>query len=62
MIGAEIVGGVASFAPSGAPNEVCRLNNEPNTRLFFDSSDVLDANEPFLWEIGRFTLRKFAKH
>lgn len=50
MIGAEIVGGVDSFALSGAPNEVCRRNNDPKTRLFFDSSDVLDANEPVLWK------------
>jgi hypothetical protein len=36
--------------PSGAPKDVCRRNNEPNTRLFFDSSDVLDAIEPVLWK------------
>lgn len=52
MIGDEIVGGVDNLALSGAPNEVWRRNNDPNTRLFFDSSEVLDANEPVLWEMG----------
>lgn len=58
MIGAEIVGGVDSLA-SGAPNDVWRLNNDPKTRLdFFDSSDVLDANEPVL-EMGDLLLSIF---
>lgn len=55
MIGAEIVGGVESLAPSGAPNDVWRRNNDPNTRLFFDSSEPRDANEPVLWKLGGFT-------
>lgn len=55
MIGAEIVGGVESLAPSGAPNDVWRRNNDPNTRLFFDSSEPRDANEPVLWKLGDFT-------
>lgn len=50
MIGAEMVGGVDSLAPSGAPKDVWRRNNDPKTRLFFVSSDVLDANEPVLWK------------
>lgn len=50
IIGAEIVGGAVIF-PSGAPNDVCRRSREPNTRLFFESSDALDANEPVLWRI-----------
>ena len=54
MIGAEIVGGAESFE-SGAPKDVCRRNNDPNTRLFFVSSDVLDANEPVL-EMGDFSI------
>lgn len=58
MIGAEIVGGVESLA-SGAPNDVCRRNKDPNTRLFFDSSDDRDANEPVLWKFGRFTFEQF---
>lgn len=48
IIGAEIVGGAVRVLESGAPNDVWRRNNDPKTRLFFDSSDVLDANEPVL--------------
>lgn len=59
MIGAEMVGGVESFALSGPPNDVCRRNNDPKTRLFFDSSDVLDANEPVLWKWAIYVWAKF---
>jgi hypothetical protein len=52
MIGAEIVGGVESLT-SGAPKDVWRRNSDPKTRLFFDSSEVLEANEPVLWKCGR---------
>lgn len=45
-----MVGGVESLT-SGAPNEVCRRKRDPNTRLFFESSEVLDANDPVL-EMG----------
>lgn len=62
MMGAEIVGGVVSLAPSGAPNDVWRRNNDPNTRLFFDSSDVRDANEPVLWKFGRFTFEQILQN
>lgn len=61
MIGAEIVGGVESLAPSGAPNDVWRRNNDPKTRLFFDSSEPRDANEPVLWKLGGLLLIKFVQ-
>lgn len=47
-------GGVESLT-SGAPKEVCRRRRDPNTRLFFESSEFLDANDPVL-EILHFFL------
>lgn len=36
---------------SGAPKLVCRRSNDPNTRLPFDSSELLDARDAVLESI-----------
>lgn len=50
--------GVESLT-SGAPNEVCRRKRDPNTRLFLESSEFLDAKDPVLEFMFTFELKFF---
>lgn len=65
MIGADIwvveLMGVESLT-SGAPNEVCRRKRDPNTRLFLESSEFLDAKDPVLEFMFTFELKFFLSY